>query len=70
MKRAATSGMSGHFRREAKIMLGLFVVLVAGGLLLGLLLPRIKQWLAVDDCLDRGGRYNYQARICDGARSP
>ena len=51
-------------------MLGLFVVLVAGGLLLGLLLPRIKQWLAVDDCLDRGGRYNYQARICEGARSP
>jgi len=60
MRRAATSGVSGHFCREAKIMAGLFVVVVAGGLLVGLLLPRIRQWLAVDRCLDAGGSYNYQ----------
>ena len=61
-------GMSGHFRREAKIMVGFFVSIVAVGLLIGLLMPRIRLWVAVDRCLDAGGAYNYQARVCEGAR--
>jgi hypothetical protein len=60
--------MSGHFRREAKIMLGLIVGIVVAGLLVGLLLPRIAQWLAGDRCLDAGGTYNYHRRACEGAR--
>ena len=68
MTRVARAGMSGHFRREAKIMLGFIVGVVVMGLLLGLLLPRIVQWLAVDRCLDAGGTYNYQRRACEGAR--
>ena len=60
-------GMTGHFRREARIM-SFFVVLVGISLLLGLLGPRIARWLAVDRCLDAGGSYNYQTRICEGAR--
>ena len=59
--------MSGHFRRKAKIMAALFVVVVAGGLVIGLL-PYIRQWLAIDRCLDAGGSDNYQTRACDGSR--
>jgi hypothetical protein len=61
--------MSGHFRREAKIMAGFIVGLVVIGLLVGLLAPLIVQWLAVDRCLDAGGRYNYETRVCEGART-
>ncbi len=60
--------MSGHFRREAKIMAGLFVAVVTVGLLIGLLVPYVRQWLVIDRCLDAGGSYNYQTRVCEGAR--
>jgi hypothetical protein len=62
------AGMSGHFRREAKIMAGYFICLVVIGVLAGLLLPRLRLWLAVDRCLDAGGAYNYRARVCEGGR--
>ena len=61
-------GITGHFRSEARIMVGFVVVLVAAGLLLGLLAPRIRQYFAVDRCLDAGGSYNYRTRSCEGAR--
>jgi len=62
-------GPSDHFRREAIIMIGFFAFLVAGSLLLALVVPSIKQYFAVDRCLDAGGSYNYRTRTCEGARS-
>ncbi|SIR79424.1 hypothetical protein SAMN02745664_102124 [Moraxella cuniculi DSM 21768] len=32
--------------------------------------PTIQEFFAKDDCLDRGGSYNAQSQICEGARSP
>ncbi len=49
-------------------MAGFFVVLVVAGLLLGWLGPRIRQFFAVDRCLDAGGAYNYRTNACEGAR--
>jgi hypothetical protein len=49
-------------------MIGLVIGVVGIGLLLVLVAPRIGHWLAVDRCLDSGGSYNYQARVCEGAR--
>ena len=69
MMSRAKRGLSGHFRREAKIMAAFIVGLVLVGLLVGVLAPRIAQSLAVDRCLDAGGRYNYQLRVCEGART-
>jgi len=59
--------MSGHFRREAKIMAGFIVGLMVIGLLVGLTAPRIARWLVVDRCIDAGGRYNYQLHRCECA---
>ena len=64
----ARGGISGHFRREARIMIGFFVCLIAGSLLLAFIGPRIKRHFAVDRCLDAGGSYNYRTRACEGAR--
>jgi hypothetical protein len=61
-------GISGHFRREARIMAGFFVILVAVGFLAAWLAPRIQQYVAVDRCLDAGGSYNYRTKTCEGAR--
>jgi hypothetical protein len=40
-------GISTHFKREAKIMVGLFLVVVVLGLIAGLLGPWIFQYLPV-----------------------
>ena len=68
MKGLERRGISGHFRREARIMIGFFVALVGMSLILGLRGPRVARWLPVDRCLDAGGSYNYQSRICEGVR--
>ena len=31
--------------------------------------PRVAQFLAVDDCLDRGGSYDYANNVCDFVRN-
>ena len=47
----------------------LVAVLVVAVLLAVLLLaPRVRRFLAVDACLDAGGRYDYERDICVGAR--
>ena len=46
-------------------------VLVFLGIGIGLatavvLSPRLCRFLAIDDCLDRGGAWNYEYRFCEG----
>ncbi len=43
-----------------------FVVLV---LLIALVLVRCWRDISVDSCLDMGGKWNYEANSCEGARS-
>jgi hypothetical protein len=34
------------------------------------LVPRVREFLAVDKCLDAGGSYNRQTKVCEGSRAP
>ncbi|WP_317933369.1 hypothetical protein [Halioxenophilus sp. WMMB6] len=56
-----------HFRREARIMLGVVLFVVALGLLIGLLMPHLFAFMAEDKCLDSGGRYDTQQHTCEPA---
>jgi hypothetical protein len=58
--------MSGHFRREARIMAGLIIGIIGIGLLVAFLAPHIRQWLVVDRYLDAGGSYNYHGPCAKG----
>ena len=64
---SAGAGVSGHFSREAKLMLGLVLVVVVLGLSMAVVWPRISMFLAVDRCLDSGGSFNYNSNQCEGA---
>lgn len=44
------------------------VILIAG--ILGLLYPRAQHFLAVDACLDRGGRWDYRHEVCEPRPAP
>ena len=61
-------GISNHFRREAKIMAGLFIFIAALGLFAAWLLPVIEHYLIVDRCLDSGGAVNYKTHNCEHAK--
>jgi len=50
-----------------KVMIG--ALIVAGvGLAIGLVIAG-SEFLAIDDCLDAGGRWDYESDTCVGARS-
>jgi len=61
-------GISNHFRREAKLMIGIFLFMLLPGLLAAVFVPKIKQFFAVDSCLDSGGAFDYNTHTCVGAR--
>jgi hypothetical protein len=48
-------------RKRTALALAVVVVVVA----LASSLPRVRRWMAVDRCLDRGGSYDYVADRCD-----
>ena len=60
---------SGQFEFEAKLMFWGALIFIGLALLVGLVLPWILEQLAIDRCLDAGGGYDYQQRICSGAET-
>ena len=46
------------------------VLVVALLLALLFLTPAARRFFAVDDCLDAGGRYDYERELCVGASDP
>jgi hypothetical protein len=58
--------MAGHFEREARFM-ALFAILFGVGLLGAFVAPKVIQFVRVDRCLDRGGRYEYATGRCEFA---
>ena len=45
----------------------IWIWLIFGALLLGFLIwsvPKVLNWLAIDDCLDRGGSWHYDVGEC------
>jgi len=55
------------FLKRNKELWGL--VLLGVALATALFSPKVQRLLAVDDCLDAGGRWNYESDTCEGARS-
>ena len=45
-------------------MLAVLLVPLAVGLAVAVVWPKIDAWLAVDRCLDAGGKYDYTANAC------
>jgi len=64
-----TKGISHHFRRESKIMVGLFITVIFLGIFAAIVVPRLMFHLEVDRCLDLGGSYNYEAGLCEMGKS-
>lgn len=62
----------GHFEREAKLNLALWVIPIVIGLvatLAAVFIFHAIDSVRVDQCLDRAGSYNYEAGKCDFAES-
>lgn len=59
-------GISNHFSREAKLMVGICLFVFVLGLLAAIFIPEIKQFFDVDRCLDAGGAFDYKANTCVG----
>jgi hypothetical protein len=61
------NGISGHFKREAKIMVGLFIALAVLGMLGAWLVPKIIDRPAEARCLASGGSFNQKTQSCEHA---
>lgn len=57
-------GISNHFRREARIMAGMLLVLLLLGLIASFVGPYLIRYIEVDRCLDSGGKYDYEKNCC------
>ncbi|MBH2017698.1 MAG: hypothetical protein I8H88_14585 [Burkholderiales bacterium] len=57
-----------HFKAESWLMLALFLVPIALGLLAIVALPYIERQIDIDRCLDAGGAYNNESETCLGAK--
>ena len=58
------TGISAHFEREAKLMLGFILMLPLLALLAGLFGPWILRQIDIDKCLDRGGAFDKESGNC------
>jgi hypothetical protein len=56
----------GGLMRKKILISALIVILLA---LLIWLIIFIKKFLAIDGCLDHGGRWNYSTNECEGSRT-
>lgn len=59
------NGISGHLRREAKIMFWFVVAVLLVGIAAVVIVPRVKALLEVDRCLDSGGSFNEKTHECE-----
>jgi hypothetical protein len=64
-KELSGKGISSRFEREAKIMAGLFFILILIGLVAGWVGPWVLHHLEVDRCLDAGGVFNAETGRCE-----
>ena len=58
------AGISRHFRREAKLMVGVVLALLLLGVLAAVFGPHLVQFVAVDKCLDAGGAFDCAHSTC------
>ena len=55
-----------RFRKEAKLMFLIPLILIIFGILASLFIPRLSRQLDIDHCLDAGGKYDYENDECIG----
>ena len=65
VKHIARKGISHHFRREAKLMFGVFLAVIMLGILAAIIVPRMMLHFDSDRCLELGGVFNYEAGHCE-----
>ena len=64
-KYSANNGISNQFRRESKLMVGVFFAVILLGVLAAIVVPRLMFHFDVDRCLDLGGAFNYEKGRCE-----
>lgn len=64
------SSINNLLRNETKVMLLVFLLPLVAGMAAVILIPCIKEQLAIDRCLDRGGSYDYKLKKCIMAMPP
>lgn len=60
-------GLKQKFRANAKVVLVCVLAAIVLGFAVVTVWPRVAAWLAVDRCLDAGGRYDYAGNACSFA---
>ncbi|MFZ1642059.1 MAG: hypothetical protein WAV07_11665 [Candidatus Contendobacter sp.] len=63
----AMSGVNHKSRANAKVMLAVVLTVIVLAFAVVAVWLRIATWLAVDRCLDAGGRYDYANSACSFA---
>lgn len=53
-----------RFKKEAKLMLLIPLILIVFGILVSLFIPKISRQLDIDSCVDAGGKYDYENNKC------
>lgn len=53
-----------RFKKEAKLMFLIPLVLIVFGILAALFVPKISRQIDIDSCLDTGGKYDYEIDKC------
>ena len=54
--------MTARGRKRTLLVLGILLMLILGVWLV----QGMRRWLAIDRCLDLGGRWDYSAKRCQG----
>jgi hypothetical protein len=58
-------GISTHFGRAAKIIIGCFLLVLVLGISLAIFGPWLLRQIEIDKCLDGGGSYNHETNECN-----
>lgn len=58
------TGISAHFEREAKLMMGCFLIPLLLVILAGVFGPWVLRQMEIDKCLDRGGSFDKENNDC------
>ena len=60
----AMSDVIHKARANAKVLLVVVLTVTVLGSAVAVVWPQVATWLAVDRCLDAGGRYDYASNAC------
>ena len=61
----SNQGISRHFSREGKIVAAFFLGILLLGLLVAVLVPILMPHSGEAACINSGGNYNGQSRVCE-----